>query len=95
MAITTALVESFFPHSLRVPAMQFILQTHEEHIPKEAGASGFVPSPFMWTEIFEVNARRREVDGFEQAELSENTQVFSSRPASQCMERTQNIAVTT
>ena len=94
MALATALFESIFPHSLRVPAMHCIPRMLEENIPKETEASGFVPSPCIWLEILEISARNREADGLDQAELLENIQMSCIRPASQCMERTHNIVVT-
>ena len=56
--------------------MQCILQVHEKHIPKETEASGFVASRLLWTEICEINARRRELDAPDQAEFLENSQVL-------------------
>ena len=43
----------------------------DEHVSKETRASGLVPSPFMWSEIFEINARRRGPQDLEREELLE------------------------
>ena len=47
IALATAMLESLFPHSGRIPAMSCEPALPDEHIPKETQATGFVPSPFM------------------------------------------------
>ena len=69
LALATALLGSLFPHSVRVPALSCDLVLPPQHIPKETHATGFVPSPFMWSEIFAINTHRRGTQDHERGEL--------------------------
>ena len=94
LALATAILESLFPHSVRVPALGCDPVLPPEHISKETQATGFVPSPFMWSEIFSINARRRGTKNLERCELLESVHDVTSRPTTECQERRHNIAVT-
>ena len=96
LALATAMLESLFPHSGRIPAMtcQPALPS-EVHIPKETKVSGFVPSPFMWSEIFEINARRRGTESLEHDELLGCAQAIRGvTNTTDCLSKRTNIAVT-
>ena len=95
VALATAMSESLFPHSGRIPAMSCEPALPDEHNPKETQATGFVPSPFMWSEIFEINARRRGKQDLERAEVLECAPHTNNHPdTADCLGRRQNIAVT-
>ena len=94
-ALATALLESLFPHSGRIPAMSCEPALLDEHIPKETQAAGFVPSPFMLSEIFEINARKRGQENLEHEDLLECSPYENSTPTGEnCLERVTNIAMT-
>ena len=67
----------------------------DEHIPKVTQASGFVFSPFVWSEIFEINSRRRGTQDLEREELLECSPHVNRSPyMADCHGRRTNIAVT-
>ena len=95
IALATAMLESLFPHAGRVPAMSCEPALPSEHIPKETQAAGFVPSPFMWSEIFEINARKRGHYKLEHDELLDCSLYENKNPdTDNCLTKTTNIAVT-